>query len=438
MAAVGASWGRYPRTATQTIVPLRWRDAALPAVDGSMLAYGNGRSYGDSCTNDGGTLLYTRDLDRFIAFDPHGGVLRCEAGVLFSDILDLVVPHNWFLPVTPGTKFITVGGAIANDVHGKNHHRAGTFGEHVRCFELLRSDGSRLQCSRSENADLFRATIGGLGLTGLITWAEFALHPIAHPSMSVENLRFTSLREFLALSAESESTHEYAVAWIDCAAGSTLGRGVFTRANHASSASNGQRNTARRRWRMPFTPPVSLINRSSLRAFNALYFHRNRPAREEQHYDAYFYPLDAIADWNRMYGPRGFLQYQCVVPMSCAEGSLTELLLEIGRSRTGSFLAVLKVFGARPPAGILSFARAGTTLALDFPNHGQETLDLLERLDDIVSAAGGAVYPAKDARLRHARFVRYFPAWEAMLPHVDPRFSSGWWRRVMEQPCAKS
>jgi hypothetical protein len=183
---------------------------------------------------------------------------------------------------------------------------------------------------------------------------------------------------------------------------------------------------------MPFTPPVSLINRASLRAFNALYFHRRRPRHTVCHYEPYFYPLDAIGDWNRIYGPRGFLQYQCVVPMHDAAATLSELLRQIERSGNGSFLAVLKVFGDRAPAGILSFARAGTTLALDFPNRGQATLDLLERLDDIVSAAGGAVYPAKDARLKRARFVRYFPGWEAMLPHVDPRFSSGWWRRVME------
>jgi FAD/FMN-containing dehydrogenase len=184
---------------------------------------------------------------------------------------------------------------------------------------------------------------------------------------------------------------------------------------------------------MPLTPPISLINRLSLRAFNSLYYHRRRPRQALDHYDSYFYPLDAIADWNRIYGPRGFLQYQCVVPMPSAEPVLTELLACVGRSGSGSFLAVLKVFGDRPAAGILSFPRAGTTLALDFPNQGQATLDLLERLDDIVSAAGGAVYPAKDARLTRARFVRYFPGWEAMLPHIDPRFSSGWWRRVMEQ-----
>ena len=429
MTAPGASWGRYPR-ATQQIIPLHWRDAQLPAAAGTLLAYGNGRSYGDSCLNDGGTLLHTRGLNRFIAFDPDTGTLRCEAGVLFSEILDFAVPRGWFLPVVPGTRYITVGGAIANDVHGKNHHRSGTFGEHVRCFELLRSDGSRLVCSREVNADLFAATVGGLGLTGVITWAEFALKAIPGPLMATETLRFGSLAEFFALSAQSEQEHEYTVAWIDCSgSGKTFGRGLFIRANHSSAS---QRIAPPLRLRMPFTPPLSLINRVSLRAFNAAYFHGTRQGHAVTRYEPYFFPLDAVADWNRIYGPRGFLQYQCVVAPAHAESAVAELLQRIAASGTGSFLAVLKVFSDRPAAGILSFPRAGTTLALDFPNHGAATLALLEQLDDIVVAAGGAVYPAKDARLRGPRFRSYFPLWERMLPHVDPRFSSGFWRRVME------
>jgi len=429
MSAPGASWGRYPR-ATQQIIPLHWRDAALPPGSGTVLAHGNGRSYGDSCLNDGGTLLHTRGLDRFIAFDPASGVLRCEAGVLFADVLDFAVPRGWFLPVVPGTRYITVGGAIANDVHGKNHHRAGTFGEHLRCFELLRSDGSRLLCSREASADLFAATVGGLGLTGVITWAEFALKSIPGTQMATETLRFGNLAEFFTLSAQSEADHEYTVAWIDCSgSGKTFGRGLFKRANHSAES----RPVARPlRLRMPLTPPVSLVNRASLRAFNAACFHGTRQGHAVTHFEPYFFPLDAVADWNRIYGPRGFLQYQCVVAPAHAEPAIAQLLQRIAASRSGSFLAVLKMFSDRPAAGILSFPRAGTTLALDFPNRGAETLALLEQLDDIVAAAGGAVYPAKDARLKGVRFRRYFPQWERILPHIDPRFSSGFWRRVME------
>lgn len=430
MPAPGASWGRYPR-ATQQILPLHWRDEALPQVAGTMLPYGNGRSYGDVCLNDGGSLLAARGLDRFVAFDAERGILRCEAGVTFAEILALVVPRGWFLPVTPGTRFVTLGGAIANDVHGKNHQRAGTFGEHVTRFELLRSDGSRCVCSASENAALFRATIGGLGLTGLVTWAEFPLQRIANPWMTTRTQRFANLAEFFALSEAAEREHEYVVAWVDCAARQALGRGLLVAADHASADIVG-RAPGMRLPGVPFTPPFSLINSLTLRAFNELYFRAAREGEAISHYAPYFYPLDAIGDWNRVYGPRGFLQYQCVVPPTHARDVMQELLGRIAASGGGSFLAVLKVFSERPPAGILSFPRAGTTLALDFPNGGPATFALLDRLDDLVAAAGGAVYPAKDARMRGERFRQYFPRWHEMQAHIDPRFSSGFWRRVME------
>ncbi|MBS0583225.1 MAG: FAD-binding oxidoreductase [Proteobacteria bacterium] len=431
MAIAGTSWGRYPR-ARQAVVPLHWRDAPLPHVEGSVLAWGNGRSYGDVCLNDGGTLLPTRGLDRYIAFDPVSGIVRCEAGTLFAEILDLAVPRGWFLPVTPGTRFVTVGGAIANDVHGKNHHRAGTFGEHVRRFELLRSDGARIECSPSQNADLFAATIAGLGLTGMVVWAEFQLLRIEGPWLAQETRRFGNLAEFFALSSESERDHAYTVAWIDCAArAAQFGRGVFFRANHAPPTAAGRR-PRRSRLAVPFTPPVSLINKLSLHAFNELYFRRAREGSAIVHYEPYFYPLDAIGEWNRIYGPRGFLQYQCVVPPAASAAAIAELLRAIAASGRGSFLAVLKVFADRPAAGILSFPRAGTTLALDFPNDGAATFALLDRLDEITAAAGGAVYPAKDARMSGARFRQYFPRWQHMLAQIDPKFSSGFWRRVME------
>jgi len=410
-----------------------WRDMALPPDSGkSMLPFGNGRSYGDCCLNDQGTLVATRGLDRFMTFDAGTGILRCEAGVLLSEVLELVVPRGWFPPVTPGTQFVTIGGAVANDVHGKNHHRAGTFGRHVNRFELLRSDGTRLQCSSTENSDWFCATVGGLGLTGLITWVELQLKAISGPLIDQESIRYGRLEEFFQLSLESDATYEYTVAWIDCAAsGDSFGRGLFFRANHAPVTA-ATRTPRQRRLAVPFTPPFSLINGLSLRAFNELYFRRAREGNAIVHYEPYFYPLDAVGEWNRIYGPRGFLQYQCVVPPAAAEAAVTELLKRIAASGTGSFLAVLKVFADRAPAGILSFPRAGTTLALDFPNRGAATFSLLDRLDDIVAAAGGAVYPAKDARMSGVRFRQYFPHWQSMLPRIDPKFSSGFWRRVME------
>ena len=395
-----------------------------------MLAYGNGRSYGDSCQNEGGTLLQTRGLDRFIHFDPESGLLRCEAGVLFDDILRLIVPAGWFLPVTPGTRFVTVGGAIANDVHGKNHHQAGSFGRHVRCLELLRSDGSRRVCSATDHAGLFAATIGGLGLTGLITWAEIQLARIPGPWLAVETLRFRNLDEFFAINDDSTPDYEYTVAWIDCLApAGQRGRGLYSRGNFVRGLA-GAPHAPRRSLRVPFTPPFPLVGGPGLKLFNRTYFHRPLKRRTLTHYQPFFYPLDAIGDWNRLYGPRGFVQHQCVLPPEGARTALTELLEVIATSGTGSFLVVLKTFGELPSPGMLSFARPGVTLALDFPFRGDSTLRLLDRLDCIVAEAGGAVYPAKDARMSAANFRRFFPNWPTFSAQTDPAFSSSFWRRV--------
>jgi FAD/FMN-containing dehydrogenase len=434
MGVVGQSWGRYP-IARQTIIDVTDRRQALPLAEGNLLPHGNGRSYGDSCLNDGGVLLRTRSMDRYIRFDPVSGVLECEAGLLLSDILDHVVPQGWFLPVTPGTKFVTVGGAIANDVHGKNHHVTGTFGQHVLELVLLRSDGSRMTCGPEHRPEWFSATVGGLGLTGLITQATLKLRRIAGPWMSVETHRFDNLDGFFQLSERSDNDYEYTVAWIDCAGkGRHLGRGLFTRANHGAAFPDIRPAAPARRLKVPVVLPFSLINGWSLKAFNSLYFHRQRASivHATTHYEPYFYPLDGVGNWNRVYGPHGFMQYQCVVPPATAKTGMERLLQTIAAHGEGSFLAVLKQFGDRPSPGMLSFPRPGTTLALDFPNRGQPTLRLLDSLDDIVADAGGAVYPAKDARMSGLRFRQYFPAWEAFSPFIDPRFSSSFWRRVTE------
>jgi FAD/FMN-containing dehydrogenase len=433
MTVVGQSWGRYPE-AQQRLAALYDRHRPLPDFDGHALPHGQGRSYGDSCLDPGGTLLLARGLDRFIAFDAASGLLRCEAGVTLAEIIDLALPQGWFLPVTPGTRHVTVGGAIANDVHGKNHHRAGNFSHHVRGFELLRSDGERRHCRPGDGDELFAATVGGLGLTGLIVWAELQLRRVPGPWLESESIRFDRLQDFFRLSAESSASHEYTVAWIDCLAqGESLGRGHFLRANHAP-APGAAAGRAGARLAIPFTPPFPLVNRLSLRPFNSLYYQRQRvrSRRATVHCLPYFYPLDGIADWNRMYGRRGFLQHQCVLPPAQARDGIAALLGEIAASGSGSFLAVLKEFGERPALGMLSFPRPGTTLALDFPNTGPAVFALLDRLDAIVDAAGGAVYPAKDARMSGASFRKAFPRWSEFQAHTDPRFSSGFWRRVME------
>lgn len=428
------SWGRYPRV-SQHAFQVNDRHAMIPSFEGLALPRGNGRSYGDSCLNADGMLLQTLELDRLIAFDPASGVLRCESGVLLADILDFSVPRGWFLPVAPGTKYATLGGAVANDVHGKNHHVAGSFGSHVRAFELLRNDGTRRQCSMTENHEWFAATIGGLGLTGLMTWVEIQLKRVPGPWLMTETRKFEDLDEFFALSNGPEGKHEYTVAWVDCAArGKALGRGLFTSAEHTESAVGAAPPRSGRGPSMPFTPPVSLVNGFSLRAFNWLYYHKQMRAVSHalQHYDPVFFPLDGIRNWNRIYGPRGFLQYQCVVPLGVARDVIAELLRQIASSGMGSFLAVLKLFGDKPSPGMLSFPRPGATLALDFPNSGPDTFRLLDRLDDLVASADGAVYPAKDARMSGKHFRQFFPAWERFQPYIDPRFSSSFWRRVME------
>lgn len=433
-AARGQSWGRYPRV-QQTLLALGDRAANLPSVTDTLLPHGNGRSYGDSCLNPGGTLLMTRPLDRFIGFDPASGVLRCEAGVTLAEIIELALPAGWFLPVTPGTRYATVGGAIGNDVHGKNHHRAGSFGHHVRCLELLRSDGARHLLDPRDDSGLFAATVGGLGLTGLVTWAELQLRRVPGPWIETESIRFDGLDDFFALSRESAADFEYTVAWIDCLAkGRQLGRGHFLRGDHAPGNAQAATPSASPRRSMPLVPPVSLVNRLTLRPFNTLYYWR-QPARRQRHvshYQSYFYPLDGINHWNRMYGPQGFLQHQCVLPPEHARDATAALLSEISRSGRGSFLAVLKEFGNRPSPGLLSFPRPGTTLALDFANDGPGVFRMLERLDAIVAEAGGAVYAAKDARMSGALFRQAYPQWQHFSRFIDPRFSSGFWRRVME------
>lgn len=426
------SWGRYPFQ-KQDGVDLHWLDQAIP-LESNFLPQGNARSYGDSCMNEGGKVLSTRYLRRFIEFDPETGLLRCEAGVQLADILQVAEPQGWFLPVTPGTKFVTVGGAIANDVHGKNHHLEGTFGRHVRQFELVRSDGSRRICSPEKNSEWFRATLGGLGLTGLISWAEIQLKKISNSAINLENIKYRDLKEFFTLSEESEKSHEYTVAWVDClASGSQLGRGHFSRGNHAK-ATQPKPSAPSGRLAVPVVPPVSLVNQVSLKAFNWLYYHRQRQTRhyDTVHYDPFFYPLDHIHHWNRMYGPNGFLQYQCVIPLGDSEAAIRELLERIARANYGSFLAVLKVFGDIKSPAMMSFPRPGCTLALDFPYRGYKTMHLFDQLDDVVVEAGGALYPAKDAHMKAEHFKSFYPGFEKFVKFKDPNISSSFWRRTME------
>lgn len=429
------SWGRLSADAHE-VVALTDLSAAPAQLQGQSergLAHGMGRSYGDACLNAGGVLWNTTHLDHLIAFDAQTGRLTCEAGVLLRDIQKLFIPRGWMLPVTPGTQLVTVGGAIANDVHGKNHHAVGSFGDHVTKLTLARTNGERIECGPDENRAWFAATVGGLGLTGVILTAQLQLRRTNGPWLDTETLPFHDLAEFFRLSDASEADWEHTVAWIDCV-GSHAGRGLFMRANPVDAAAAAGRAAPKaKNLAMPFVPPVSLVNRASLPPFNAAYFHLKkwRAGRAIAHYERFFYPLDSISDWNRMYGPKGFYQYQSVVPRDAGLDATKAMLGEIARSGNGSFLAVLKTFGNRYPVGMLSFPQPGVTLALDFPNQGASTLKLFERLDAIVREAGGRIYAAKDARMPRDLFEAGYPALADFLKFRDPGISSGLSRRLM-------
>lgn len=431
MSTLATAWNRWPVVRDQASMPLSDRDAPLPAGSGPFVARGNGRSYSDVCLNQGGTLLETRGLDRFISFDRRSGRLRCESGVLLRDIIALTLPQGWFLPVSPGTQQVTVGGAIANDVHGKNHHVAGSFGRHVLQLALRRSDGELKICGPDAEPNWFAATVGGLGLTGVILWAELQLLAVEGEQMDLQSTRFESLEDFWALDDEATARWPYTVAWLDCMTRSRrgLGRGWLHCGRHATGVARGGERPDRS-FRIGFEPPVSLVNRLSARAFNALYFHAPRAMAASGRLRPFFYPLDRVRDWNLLYGPRGFHQYQCVLPQAEARAALRVLLTRIAGSGEAAFLGVLKTFGEFPAAGLLSFARAGATLAVDFPHRGERTLRLLRDLDRVVLEAGGALYPAKDARMPARMFRAGYPRVEEFTRYVDPKMSSSFWRRV--------
>lgn len=425
-----SSWGRLsrePHHFTSLHDPSSVA-AELAGADRPGLAYGMGRSYGDVCLNPQGRLWSTSGLDHLLAFDDTSGRLTCEAGMLLGDIQRLCIPRGWTLPVSPGTQWVTVGGAVANDVHGKNHHRRGSFGDHVLRLTLVRTDGTVIECGPDEQTDWFAATVGGLGLTGVIVKADIQLCPVAGPWLETETLPYRGLTEFFELADSSEADWEYTVSWFDCLSRDV--RGLFLRANPSSEGGSAP---APRRLAMPFAPPASLVNRASLKLFNAAYYQlgQRRASRTLQHYQAFFYPLDRIDRWNLMYGPQGFYQYQCVVPRDGGQQAVQAMLGKIADSGEGSFLAVLKTFGKRQAPGMLSFPMPGVTLALDFSNRGARSLALFTQLDEIVAAAGGRLYMAKDARMSRALFEAGYPRLPEFTPFRDAGISSALSRRLM-------
>lgn len=415
------SWGRYPTTDATLHSPrspsaLRRLLLDTPPTDTEAtttfdgIARGLGRSYGDSALAS--NIVQTRELDQLLAFDADTGLLTCAAGVSLDTILHCFTPRGWFLPVVPGTRFVSVGGAIASDVHGKNHHLDGTFGQHVHSLRLLLPDGSVLNCSSSENSVLFHATCGGMGLTGIIVDATIRLRRIPGSAINQRTLRTQHLQEVMER-FESSATSTYSVAWLDCLArGPALGRSLLFLGEHAS---DGQFKAPQRGGlAVPFNSPAFLLNRYSMGLFNALYYNRPVNSQTEQRIEAgqYFFPLDSIAHWNRLYGRKGFLQYQFVVPDAAALAAISLVLKRSSAAGKGSFLSVLKKFGPGND-NLLSFPMQGYTLAMDF-KFENTLLPLLDELDSIVLDHGGRLYLAKDARMSEATFKRSYPRWEEL------------------------
>ncbi len=428
-------WGRSSAAPCLAARPERMREliAALNVPEGrTLLPHGGGRAYGDQALNSGGAAVLTGRLDRILAFDPGTGLVVTEPGVTFADLLRVFLPRGWLAPTSPGTAFVTMGGAVANDVHGKNHHRAGSFGDHVAWLDLLLPDGRQLRVSDEDEPALFRATIGGMGLTGIITAICFRLQPVPSNALTVSSRRMRNLDDFLAgFAAAAEAS--WSVGWIDAlASGAALGRGILDVAEPSETGVAVPPDTAKT---FPVEAPGWALNRLTVKAFNALYWRRVPEAGRQQiqHYGKFLYPLDAVHHWNRLYGKRGFHQFQCVLPFGPGETALRRLLEAISASGDASFLAVLKVMG-RSGRGLLSFGQPGYSLALDIPAR-PGVRGLFAALERITREAGGRIYLAKDSLLSAEGFWEMYPEAQRFLElraSVDPqaRLSSDMARRL--------
>jgi FAD/FMN-containing dehydrogenase len=440
-----SGWGNVLRQSAQVFRPEKRSELqdVLNQVNGSsIIARGLGRSYGDAALNEHGSVLLDTRLHRFNSFDPSTGILECEAGTTISEIIDTFLPRGFFPAVTPGTRFVTVGGAIAADVHGKNHHRDGSIAKFVEGFDLLLASGETIACSPKQNAEAFWVTIGGMGLTGVIVQAKLRLARVESGYVAVDFKKTANLDEILSAFAAGDANYQYSVAWIDCLAkGAALGRSVLMRGNHARPSDlpveyhdHALRPPSARRRSVPFHFPSFALSPVTVRLFNSRYYRRHEDGRQILHYDEFFYPLDAVEHWNRVYGRRGFYQYQALFPQSDRQAGLRELIERVSNSGRASFLAVLKSMGERS-GGLLSFPLPGLTLALDLANAGRRTVDLLGDLDQIVLRHGGRVYLAKDATLSRENFEAMYPdlpQFKQIKQQLDPsnRFSSSLSRRL--------
>lgn len=434
-----SGWGGYPRVESQVVEPADLSQLHIQTAD-SIIMRGQGRSYGDAAISRSGLVVLSQQLGQMGQISDDG-LLTVAAGATLDQILRIAVPNGWFPAVVPGTRHVSVGGCLAADVHGKNHHRVGSFADHVSHCELLLADDTRIECSANDNADLFWATAGGMGLTGVLTSITLQLIQTESAYMSVQYHQSANLDETIAMLSDKSLDDEYTVMWLDCAArGNKLGRSVLLRGHHARIGEvpaklRDARDNSRRSYALNFDFPDWILNSYSISVFNELYF-RSHGARNPfiQHYQDFFFPLDRIENWNRMYGRRGFIQYQCVFPLTDAARALQLTLEELQKSNYASFLSVLKLFGPGNK-GPLSFPIEGYTLTLDLPLGDGALFAFLDQLDELVLRFGGRVYLAKDARMKADNFRKMYPAlgeWESIKKRVDPsnRFQSDLSRRL--------
>ena len=406
-----SGWGRYPKIDAKISSP-RCLDELLKLLKrGDAIARGNGRAYGDSAISAKNTI-HMKHFNRMLVFDAKVGQLVAEAGVMLADIIDVFLPRGWFPSVSPGTKFVTLGGMIAADVHGKNHHKDGSFGNYIDWIDIITNDGSVQRCSKTKNIELFEWTIGGMGLTGIILRAAIRLRPVSSAWIEQRTLVANNITHAIELLEQTKDA-TYSVAWIDCLQkGATLGRSLVMLGEHAKKSAlplihrkQPLKTPVKKKIRIRFDFPSWTLNNVSIRAFNSIYYWNGKHKSEKQlvDWDSYFYPLDSILGWNKIYGRHGFVQFQCVISKNNASQGLNELINTIANAGIGSFLAVLKMFG--PQQSKFSFPMEGYTLALDFPVNNK-TLNLMDKLDIITLKHGGRFYLAKDSRISQKKFLQ--------------------------------